>query len=59
MTNARSYSGIETYTDHKLVKTGIKFEWYRIKTQNEKMKPKIDIKRFTDRGKQEEYREEI
>ena len=44
VTNARSYSGIETYTDHKLVKTEVKFEWYKFKTQNEIMKPKIDIK---------------
>ena len=34
--NSRSYSGIETYTDHNQVKAEIRFEWHRIN------KPKIE-----------------
>ena len=34
--NSRSYSGIETYTDHKLVKAEMRLEWWRLKRQREK-----------------------
>ena len=40
----RSYGGIETDTDHKFVKTEVNFEWYKLKNNNEKSQPKIDIK---------------
>ena len=59
VTNSRSYGGIATETDHKLVKAEINFEWYRIKMKNEKAQRKIDIKGFADKNKQMEYYEEV
>ena len=52
--NARSYGGIKTNTDHKLVKATIKFEWSRLKNK----KPatiKTDTSKFGYKDKQTEY----
>ena len=38
VTNSRSYSGIETTTDHKLVKMNTRMEWYKLNTSKTKTK---------------------
>jgi exonuclease III len=40
--DARSYSGIETYTDHRLVKAKLNIEWYKMKPPKNKSKLKIE-----------------
>ena len=40
--DARSFSGIETFTDHKLVKASFKIKCYKIKFNKPEIKPKIE-----------------
>ena len=58
VTDARSYGGIRTDTDHKLVKARFHVEWYKIKNNTEK-KVKIDISNFYSEEKKTEYRNEV
>ena len=54
VTDSRSYGGISTYTDHKLVKATIKFTWWR-KKYIQPVTTKIDIEKLEDKSKREEY----
>ena len=49
--DARSFSGIETFTDHKLVKASLKIKWYKIKFNKPEIKPKIERHREENIGK--------
>eukprot|EP00794_Sanderia_malayensis_P004055 gene4055-4606_t len=44
--DARSYSGIETFTDHRLVKAKINIKWYELKSC--KKTPKLNIQRLKE-----------
>ena len=57
MTDSRSYGGITTYTDNKLVKATITFTWWRKKRKKyiQPITSKIDIHKLEDRPKREEY----
>ena len=55
VTNARSYSGICTETDHKLVKTNTHFQWqYIYSKQNKEIK--INTQNFNKKENQEKYK---
>ena len=55
VTNARSYSGICTETDHKLVKTNTHFQWqYIYSKQNKEIK--INTQNFNTKENQEKYK---
>ena len=56
--DARSYGGIKTDTDHKLVKASFKVEWYKTKKKGEKQ-IKIDISNFCDEEMKTNYRNEV
>ena len=56
--NARSYGGIWTDTDHKMVKTSFKVEWYKIKNKKSKEK-KIDLSNFYCEDKKAQYQDEV
>ena len=58
VTNARSYGGIWTDTDHKLVKANMKVEWYKIKNRKEK-EVKVDLSNFYCEDKKAQYQDEI
>ena len=49
--DARSYSGIITSTDHKLVKASFRIKWYKIKYIKPKHKPKTERLREETIGK--------
>jgi exonuclease III len=58
VTNSRSYAGIKTETDHKLVKMNLKFTWSKITKQT--VKPiKTDISQFNYPEKQKQYKEQV
>ena len=40
VTDSRSYGGIRTNTDHKLVKASFRVEWYKLKNKTKKTKRK-------------------
>ena len=54
MTDSRSYGGISTYTDHKLVKATITFKLWR-KKYIQPVTSKIDVEKLEDKSKREEY----
>ena len=54
VTNSRSYGGIYTDTDHKLVKTTLKVEWHKINNITEKT-IKIDTSNFYNEDIKTEY----
>ena len=56
--DSRSYGGIATETDHKLVKTTLKIEWHKIKSNTEKTE-KIDISNFYNEDNKTAYRKEV
>ena len=58
VTNARSYGGIWTDTDHKLVMTKFKIEWYKIKNRKEK-EVKIELSNFYCEDKKVQYQVEV
>ena len=59
VTNSRAYGGSETETDHKLVKTEVNFQWYKIKFISRRPQRKLNIKGFSNKNKQNEYNEEV
>ena len=58
VTDSRSYGGITTYTDHKLVKATITFTWWR-KKYIQPIASKIDVHKLEDKSKREEYQLEV
>ena len=56
--DSRSYSGTETSSDHKIVITKIKLDWWKIKGTNT-MRNKIDIAKFNEVQKITEYKQAI
>ena len=58
MTDSRSYGGISTYTDNKLVKATITFTRWR-KKYIQPVTSKIDIDKLEDKSKREEYQLEV
>ena len=56
--DSRSYSGISTSTDHKLVKAKMKLEWWRLKKQCKKV-IRIDVDRLRDPEVKTKYREQL
>jgi len=55
--DSRSYSGIETPTDHRLVRATMKIEWYRIKPAMKTTKLNLDDLRNPET--QRRYKEEV
>ena len=58
ITNSRSYNGINTETDHKLVKMNMKIEWHKKKSRQVKTE-KIDLSGLNEIEKQSEYSTKI
>ena len=58
VTNARSYGGIWTDTDHKMVMTNFKVEWHKIKNKKAKQ-IKLNIGNFYCEDKKAQYRDEV
>ncbi len=52
--DARSYSGIETNTDHRLVKTTMKIEWYKVFEKKNKEK-KLNLLKLKTQDIREKY----
>jgi len=55
--DARSYSGIETFTDHRLVKAKINIKWYKTKAQ--KTTPKLSLEKLRDEEYRKKYQSKI
>ena len=53
--DSRSYGGIKTSTDHKLVKTQMMFEWCKMKNTKKNKHISINIRNFSDKQKQKDY----
>ena len=58
ITNSRSYGGIETKTDHKLVKMTMKLKWHLMKP-HKSPKNNIDLTDINNEEKQNKYRAEV
>ena len=58
VTNSRSYGGILTDTDHKLVKANTNFNWPTLYSK-QNIEPKTDTTKFSDKNIQDRYREEL
>ena len=58
VTDSRSYGGIRTNTDHKLVKASFRVEWYKLKDKTKKT-IKIDTSNFYNEDMKTEYRKEV
>ena len=58
VTNSRSYGGIKTKTDHKLLKMNLKFKLSKIKIKTGK-NIKTDISQFNYVDKQNQYSEQV
>ena len=58
LTNARSYGGIKSYTDHRLVKMSMNFQWHKLQKQMQRTNM-TNITNFSDREKQTLYNQEI
>ena len=56
--DSRSYSGISTSTDHKLVKAVIKLDWWRMKNQKSKSK-KIDTSKLCEEPFRQQFSERL
>ena len=56
--DSRSYSGFETYTDHKIVKTKIKLDWWRLKQQREKTE-RLNINKLENIETRSKYKQEL
>ena len=56
--NSRSYNGITTNTDHKLVIANLKLEWWK-KQPNSKSEPRINISKLNDLNIREKYQTEV
>ena len=56
--NSRSYNGITTNTDHKLVIANLKLEWWK-KQPNSKSEPRINISKLNDLNIRETYQTEV
>ena len=56
--NSRSYGGISTYSDHKLVKMNFSLKWWKPKI-NEKPKKSLDIPKLCKKEVQKEYQNNI
>ena len=56
VTNSRSYGGINTKSDHKLVLATVQTKWPYRKTSGNKTE-RIDYRKMSDTVKKEEYRE--
>lgn len=48
VTNSRSYSGIETYTDHRLVKANFQINFKLVRQKNAPKQQKINVERLKD-----------
>ena len=58
VTDSRSYGGIRTNTDHKLVKASFRVEWYKLKDKTKKT-IKIDTSNFYNEDMKTEYINEV
>ena len=57
--NSRSYSGIETYTDHNLVKAEIRLEWHRINKPKIEKRKTINLDNLYNSKAKIEYQDEV
>eukprot|EP00794_Sanderia_malayensis_P010172 gene10172-11213_t len=57
VTNSRSYSGIDTKTDHRLVRANIRMDWYKMKI--EKREPILDMDKFKNKDTRIKYKEKV
>ena len=58
ITDARSYGGTETYTDHKLVRMRMKMEWYKMQKSKSNIKP-LNLANFNVASIKEKYKEKV
>ena len=58
VTDSRSYGGIETSTDHKMVKMSFRMEWWKIRSFKPP-KPKPDLQKLQQAETRTEYKREI
>ena len=56
--DSRSYSGTDTNSDHKMVLTKLKLDWWKIKTRS-KTSCKVDIDKFNEEQKVIQYKNEL
>ena len=59
ITNSRSYSGLETKTDHRLVRTDFKISWEKMYRKKEERKINMDLEKLNDKEIQKEYCKEV
>ena len=58
-TDSRSFGGITTDTDHKLVKMDMHLEWYKLKGSIRGKEHKIDVRGFSDENKRVLYEKNV
>ena len=57
LSDAKSYSGLETPIDHRPVKAKINIKWYKMKPQ--KIVRKLDIEKLTNKEERDKYGEKV
>jgi hypothetical protein len=55
VTDARSYSGFKTSTDHKLVKMTMNINWFKMTKPKQPNDKRININNFSNKTKRDEY----
>ncbi|XP_071944676.1 craniofacial development protein 2-like [Antedon mediterranea] len=58
VTNARAYSGTRTYPDHRLVKTTLTLQWYKLNSNAKKTK-QIDVSKLQAQQNRQTYQREV
>ena len=57
--NSKSTNNINTETDHKMVKTEMNFEWYKMKKNKKEKVEKVNMSNFSNKEKQQEYKKKL
>ena len=59
ITNSRSYAGIETETDHKLVIMNMNLDWWKLPKNTKKREKKINIKNLSNADMRTSYKNTV
>ena len=59
VSNSRSYSGLTTNTDHRLVLTSINLEWYKVYKTRDTVKVKLDTNKLKSEEHKKSYMENV
>ena len=57
--NARSYGGISTNTDHKLVLADLTLKWYKMRQNSNNSQAKFNLNKFKDPNVKTQYKNKV